>query len=67
MKLYRRLIRPMLSSPDPEYGLTTVFLEKDMKWYPEEDAELLRSKYSHLETVFDRVVFESKYEEVKPE
>lgn len=63
MKLYRKLIRPMHSYPGPDYSPRVMPIEKEVKWYPEEERECLEKKYaSYNEGSFSNLVFEEKYE-----
>ena len=63
MRLYRKLIRPMHSYPGQSYEPLTEPIEKEVKWYPEEERERLEKKYaSYNEGSFSDLVFEVKYE-----
>lgn len=63
MKLYQKLIRPMHSYPGPDYSPRTMPIEKEMKWYPEEERERLEKKYaSYNEGSFSDLIFEEKFE-----
>lgn len=63
MKLYRKLIRPMHCYPGQSYEPKTESVEKEEKWYPEEEREHLEEKYGYLnEGHFSDLVFEEKYE-----
>lgn len=63
MKLYRKLIRPMHCYPDQSYEPKTEPVEKEEKWYPEEERECLEQTYGYLnEGHFSDLVFEEKYE-----
>lgn len=64
MKFYKKLIKPMLSYPDRNGTPKHVPIEPEEKWYPEEEREKLIKKYEHLETTFERLVFEKRFEEV---
>lgn len=67
MKIYKKLIKPMMLVPASanDYSPKKVQVEPEEKWYPEEDREKLTEKYKHLETTFETLIFEEKYEEVK--
>lgn len=63
MKLYRKLIRPMHGYPGEHYEPKTKPIEKEEKWYPEEERERLEKKYGYLNKgPFSNLVFEEKYE-----
>ena len=63
MKLYRKLIRPMHSYPGPDYSPRVMPIEKEVKWYPEEEREQLENKYaSYNEGSFSDLIFEEKFE-----
>ena len=63
MKLYQKLIRPMHSYPGPDYSPRVTPIEKEVKWYPEEELERLEKKYaSYNEGSYNDLVFEEKYE-----
>ena len=63
MRLYRKLIRPMHCYPGQSYEPKTEPVEKEAKWYPEEERECLEKKYaSYNEGSFSNLVFEEKYE-----
>ena len=63
MKLYRKLIRPMHCYPGQNYEPKTEPVEKEEKWYPEEEREHLEEKYaSYNEGSFSDLVFEEKFE-----
>ena len=63
MTLYRKLIRPMHCYPGQHYEPLTEPVEKEVKWYPEEEREYLEKKYaSYNEGSFSDLVFEEKYE-----
>ena len=63
MKLYQKLIRPMHSYPGPDYSPRIMPIEKEVKWYPEEEREHLEEKYaSYNEGSFSDLIFEEKYE-----
>lgn len=66
MKIYKKLIKPMMLVPASanDYSPKKVQVEPEEKWYPEEDREKLTEKYKHLETTFETLIFEEKYEEV---
>ena len=66
MKMYKKLIKPMMLVPASanDYSPKKVPIEPEEKWYPEEDRETLTKKFKHLETTFETLVFEEKYEEV---
>lgn len=67
MKIYKRLIKPMMLVPTSsnDYSPKQVQIEPEEKWYPEENRETLVQKYKYLETAFETLVFEDKYEEIK--
>ena len=63
MKLYRKLIRPMHSYPGPDYSPRIMPIEKEVKWYPEEERKCLEKKYaSYNEGPFSDLIFEEKFE-----
>lgn len=62
MKLYKRMIRPVLIEPDPYYRNIGTVLEE--KWYPEEDADKLEEKYKDKVSVWVHLSFEEKFEAV---
>lgn len=63
MRLYRKLICPMHCYPGQSYEPKTEPVEKEEKWYPEEERECLEKKYGYLnEGNFSDLVFEEKYE-----
>ena len=63
MKLYRKYIRPMRGYPGQYYEPKTEPIEKEEKWYPEEEREYLENKYSYLnKRSFSDLIFEEKYE-----
>lgn len=63
MKLYRKVIRPMHCYPGQSYEPKTEPIEKEVKWYPEEERERLEKKYaSYNEGSFSDLIFEEKYE-----
>ena len=62
MTLYRKFIRPMLCYPRYNYALKAEPVEKEGKWYPEEDLERLEEKYSYLNGHFSDLIFDEKYE-----
>ena len=63
MKLYQKLIRPMHSYPGPDYSPRIMPIEKEVKWYPEEERECLEKKYaSYNEGSFSDLIFEEKFE-----
>ena len=63
MTLYRKLIRPMHCYPGHNYEPLTEPVEKEEKWYPEEEREFLEKKYaSYNEGSFSDLVFEQKFE-----
>ena len=67
MKLYIKLIKPMLSVPTSSRDYTPMHIpvESEDKWYQEGERESLIKKYEHLETTCDYLVFEEKYKEVE--
>ena len=63
MKLYRKLICPVHCYPGQGYEPKTELVEKEEKWYPEEEREHLEGKYGYLnEGHFSNLIFEEKYE-----
>lgn len=62
MKLYQKLICPVLYYPGQSYEPKKKYLEDPVVWYPEDMHEELWEKYKHLNTTFDNVRFEYKYE-----
>lgn len=63
MKVYRKLIRPVHCYPGQGYEPKTELVEKEEKWYPEEEREHLEEKYGYLnEGYFSDLIFEEKYE-----
>ena len=67
MKIYKKLIKPMMLVPASanDYSPKKVPIDGEEKWYPEENREALAKKYKHFETTFETLVFEEKYEEVE--
>ena len=67
MKIYKKLIKPMMLVPASanDYSPKKVPIDGEEKWYPEENREALAEKYKHLETTFETLVFEEKYEEIE--
>lgn len=65
MKLYIKMIKPMLSVPTSSQDYTPKYIpvESEDKWYQEDERESLVKKYEHLETTFDYLAFEEKYKE----
>lgn len=62
MKLYQKLICPILYYPGQSYEPKKKYLEDPVVWYPEDMHEELLEKYKHLNTTFNNVSFEYKYE-----
>ena len=63
IKLYRKYIRPMHCYPGQHYEPLTEPVEKEERWYPEEERDYLENKYGYLnEGSFSDLVFEEKYE-----
>ncbi len=63
MKLYQKLIRPMHCYPGQHYEPLTEPVEKEEKWYPEEERERLEKKYaSYNKGSFSDLIFEEKFE-----
>ena len=63
MKVYRKLIRPVHCYPGQGYEPKTELVEKEEKWYPEEERKHLEEKYGYLnEGHFSDLIFEEKYE-----
>lgn len=63
MTLYRKYIRPMHSYPGQYYEPKTEPIEKEEKWYPEEERECLEKKYAfYNEGSFSDLIFEEKFE-----
>lgn len=68
MRLYRKLICPMhmysgYMSPGPAYIPRITPIEKEVKWYPEEERENLEKKYaSYNEGLLSSLIFEEKFE-----
>ena len=63
MTLYRKLIRPMHCYPGHNYEPLTEPIEKEEKWYPEEERERLEKEYGYLNDAhFSDLVFDEKYE-----
>lgn len=61
--LYRKYIRPMHCYPGQHYEPLTEPVEKEERWYPEEEREHLENKYGYLNKgSFSDLVFEEKYE-----
>lgn len=65
MQVYKCFIRPMLSVPDQHYNPKRLPIEKQEKWYPVELEEDLYKKFKYLETTFEWVVFDKKYEPIE--
>ena len=66
MTLYRKYIRPMHSFPGQDGSLRIMPIEKEVKWYPEEEREYLEKKYAfYNEGTLNNLVFEEKYEPLK--
>ena len=63
MKLYQRLITPILYYPGQSYEPLKKYLED--KWYPEEQEQEVLEKYRYLEGSFYTLSVESKYVEYK--
>ncbi len=65
MKLYIKMIKPMMSVPTSSQDCTPKYIpvEIENKWYQEEEREILIKKYEHFETTFERLAFEEKYKE----
>lgn len=65
MKLYIKMIKPMLLVPTSSQDYTPKYIpvESEDKWYQEDECEILIKKYEHLETTFDHLAFEEKYKE----
>lgn len=65
MKLYTKMIKPMLSVPKSSQDYTQKYIpiESEDNWYQEEERKSLIKKYEHLETTFERLVFEEQYKE----
>ncbi|MDT3386705.1 MAG: hypothetical protein LIR46_02925 [Bacteroidota bacterium] len=62
MKLYQKLIRPMYKL-GPDYNTNIMPIEKEVKWYPEEECECLKKKYaSYDEEPFSELIFLEKFE-----
>lgn len=66
MKLYRRMVRPLLGYPGQHMEPKTELIEPDGRWYPEEEIAVLKEKYKSLNRDRDwqNVIFEDKYIEV---
>lgn len=63
MKLYRKFIRPVHCYPGQNYEPKTEIVEKEEKWYPEEELENLENKYGYLNKgSYSDLLFEEKYE-----
>lgn len=63
MTLYRKLIRPIHCYPGRNYEPLTEPVEKEEKWYPEEERKRLEKEYGYLNDAhFSDLVFEEKYE-----
>lgn len=63
MKLYQKFIRPVHCYPGQSYEPKTELVEKEGKWYPEEERERLEDKYGYLnEGHFSNLLFEEKYD-----
>ena len=72
MKLYKRLIKPVLCIPDRCLNTTLKdikSIESPVKWYGEEEADNLKLKYDSLNDPknFQILAFESKFVEVDVE
>ena len=53
----------MHSYPGPDYSPRTIPIEKEVKWYPEEEREYLEKKYaSYNKGSFSNLIFEEKFE-----
>jgi len=63
MKLYRCYVMPMLEWPGPNGESLSQPIEKEKKWYPEEEKQNLYLKFKYLETKTDTIYFKTKYEE----
>ena len=64
-KLYRKYIRPMHSYPSPNYEPRKESIEKEEKWYPEEEREHLEMEYGYLnDGIFSNLIFDEKYIEI---
>ena len=63
-KLYRKYVRPMHSYPGPNYEPRKEPVEKEEKWYPEEERKHLEMEYGYLNGTFSNLVFDEKYIEI---
>lgn len=61
MKVYKKLIKPMIGFPGQNGEPKRAPIESEEKWYPEEDRENLIIKYGHQESTFVHLIFEEKY------
>ena len=65
MRLFKRMIKPVILYPDSNYQPKHTDLEPNDIWYPEDEEEQLRDKYKHIENTFEHVVFDERYVEVE--
>ena len=61
-KLYQRLIAPVIYYPGHLYEPKKKYIENPVVWYPEEMEHELKVKYQNLNTNWDILGFEEKYE-----
>ena len=61
-RLYQRFIAPILYYPGQSYEPKKKYIENPVVWYPEEMEHELKVKYQDLNTYWDTLGFEEKYE-----
>lgn len=63
MKLYRKLIKPVLYYPGQSYEPKKKDLEDPAVWYPEEEHDALLERFKELSVGLDIVGFDEQYAE----
>ena len=61
MKLYRRLIKPVLYYPGQSYEPKKKDLEDPAVWYPEEEHDAILERFKNLNNTFNTVGFDEQY------
>ena len=67
MKLYRKLIKPVLYCPGQSYEPKKKDLENPVVWYPEEEHDAIWERFKHLNNTFNTVGFDTQYIEYEEE
>ena len=68
MKLYRKLIKPVLYYPGQSYEPKKKNLENPVVWYPEEERDAIWERFKHLNNTFETVGLDEEYiEYTEPE